>query len=110
LKKYCRKKPYKNHLRSNNYEVCTAVARCFPNIVDVMVLENINLSSDEIGRPPLWSNEADLDFCHQSPTYAVSSVYFNLGFQPNVNIIPGFNQTLIAIGLIEVFNFSEKIT
>jgi hypothetical protein len=32
LKKNCRKK-YKNHLRSNNYEVCTAVARCFPNIL-----------------------------------------------------------------------------
>jgi hypothetical protein len=32
--------------RSNNYEVCTAVALCFLNILDVMVLENINLSSD----------------------------------------------------------------
>jgi hypothetical protein len=37
---------HKNNLRSNNYEVCTAVALCFPNILDVMVLENINLSSD----------------------------------------------------------------
>jgi hypothetical protein len=36
------KKKYKSHLRSDNYEVCTAVARCFPNIIDVMVLENIN--------------------------------------------------------------------
>jgi hypothetical protein len=44
LKKFCRKN-YKNHLRSNNYEVCTAVALCFPNILDVMVLENRNLSS-----------------------------------------------------------------
>jgi hypothetical protein len=34
-------KNYKNHLKSNNYEVCTAVACCFPNILDVMVLENI---------------------------------------------------------------------
>jgi hypothetical protein len=53
------------------------IARCFPSVLDVMVLENINLSSDKTGRPPLWSNEADLDFCHQTPTYAVSSVYFN---------------------------------
>jgi hypothetical protein len=30
MKKFCRKN-YKNHLRRNNYEVCTAVARCFPN-------------------------------------------------------------------------------
>jgi hypothetical protein len=41
LKKFC-KKNYKNNLRSNNYEACTAVA----NILDIMVLENINLSSD----------------------------------------------------------------
>jgi hypothetical protein len=52
-----------NHLGSNNCEVCTAVALCFPNILDVMVLENINLSQDKIGRPPFWSNETDLDFC-----------------------------------------------
>jgi hypothetical protein len=38
--KICRKK-YKIHLRRNNYEVCTAGARCIPNILDVMVLENI---------------------------------------------------------------------
>jgi hypothetical protein len=37
-------KTMKNHLRSNNHQVCTAVARCFPNILDVMVLENIKLS------------------------------------------------------------------
>jgi hypothetical protein len=43
LKKICRKN-YINHHRSNNYEVCTAVALCFPNILDVMVLEK--LSSD----------------------------------------------------------------
>jgi hypothetical protein len=70
-------KNYKNHFRSNNYEVCTRVARCFPNILDAMVLENINLSPDKTGRPPLWSNESDLDYCHQLATYAVSSVYFN---------------------------------
>jgi hypothetical protein len=40
FEKNCRKN-YKNHLKSNNYEVYTAVARCFPNILDVMVLENI---------------------------------------------------------------------
>jgi hypothetical protein len=45
LEKFGRKN-YKNHLRSNNYVVCTAVALCFPNILDIMVLENINLSSD----------------------------------------------------------------
>jgi hypothetical protein len=49
-------KNYKNHIRSNNYEVFTAVARYFPNILDAMVLENINLSEDRIRRPPLWSN------------------------------------------------------
>jgi hypothetical protein len=47
-KKNCRKN-YKNHPRSNNYEVCTAVAPCFPNVLDVMALENVNLSSNKIG-------------------------------------------------------------
>jgi hypothetical protein len=32
------------NLQRNNYEVCIAIARCFPNILDIMVLENINLS------------------------------------------------------------------
>jgi hypothetical protein len=41
LKNVCRKN-YKNHLRKNNYEVCIAVAHCFPNISDATVLENIN--------------------------------------------------------------------
>jgi hypothetical protein len=45
LKTFCRKN-YENHLRSNNYEVCTAVALCFPNILGVMVIQNINVSSD----------------------------------------------------------------
>jgi hypothetical protein len=45
LKTICRGKKYKDHLRSNNYEVCTAVARCIPNTLDVfMVLENIKMS------------------------------------------------------------------
>jgi hypothetical protein len=70
-------KNYKNHLRSNNYTLSTAVALCFPNILDVMVLQNVNLSEDKIGRPPVWSNDTDVDFCHQSLIYAVSSVYFN---------------------------------
>jgi hypothetical protein len=61
LKKICRKN-YKNHLGSNNYEVCTDAACCFPYILDVVVFENINLSEDKIGRPPLWSYEKDLDF------------------------------------------------
>jgi hypothetical protein len=52
-KKNCRKN-YQNHLRSNDYEVCTAVALCFPNILGVMVLENVNLSEDKIVRPPVW--------------------------------------------------------
>jgi hypothetical protein len=39
----------KNHLRSNHYEVCTAVALCFPNILDAIVLENIK-SEDKMGR------------------------------------------------------------
>jgi hypothetical protein len=72
----CRKS-YKNHLRSNNYEVCTAVAHCFPNILDAIVLENINLSEDKIGWTVLQCNETELDFCHQLLTYGVSSVYFN---------------------------------
>jgi hypothetical protein len=77
LEKKCRKS-YKSHLRNDNDEVCTSVARCIPNILDVLVLENINLSSDRIRRPPLWSNEKDFDFCHQMLIYAVSSVYFNM--------------------------------
>jgi hypothetical protein len=49
----------------------------FSKYFRLMVLENVNLSSDKIGRPPMWSNETELDFCHQSLIYAVSSVYFN---------------------------------
>jgi hypothetical protein len=56
----------------------------FPNILDVMVLENIdlsedniNVSSDKIGRSLLWSVDTDIDFCHQSVIYATSIVYFN---------------------------------
>jgi hypothetical protein len=45
-------KNYKNHLRSNNYETCTAVAHYFPNILDAIVLENIHLFDDKIRRPP----------------------------------------------------------
>jgi hypothetical protein len=76
LKKIWRKN-YKNHLRSKNYEVCTAVAHCFPSILDTIVLENINLSEDKIGRPALWTTESELDLWHQSLIYGVSSVYFN---------------------------------
>jgi hypothetical protein len=60
------------------YEVCTAVAHCFPNILDVMVLENKKkLSEDEIGPQLLGSYKTGLDFCHQLPTFAVSSENFN---------------------------------
>jgi hypothetical protein len=52
LKKNC-PKHCKNYLRSNNYEICTAVAHCFPNILDAIVFENINLFEDKIGRPPI---------------------------------------------------------
>jgi hypothetical protein len=45
-------KAIKIHLGSNNYEICTAVAHYFPNILDIMVLENVNLSSGKIGQPP----------------------------------------------------------
>jgi hypothetical protein len=48
-----------NRPRRNNYEVCTAVARCFPNILEDLVLENVNLSEDKIGRPPLCSIQTD---------------------------------------------------
>jgi hypothetical protein len=44
--KYFAEKTIKIISEVNNHEVCTAVALCFPNILDVMVLENINLSSD----------------------------------------------------------------
>jgi hypothetical protein len=71
------KKNYKNNFRSNNYEVCTALVCCFQNILGVVVPKNINLSSDRIGRLPLWFNEKYLNFCHQSAIYTVRSVYFN---------------------------------
>jgi hypothetical protein len=53
------------------------MARCFPNILDVTVLENVNLSEDKIVQPPLSCNETELGFCYQSLIYAVSSVDFN---------------------------------
>jgi hypothetical protein len=68
-------KNYQNHLRSNNYEAYTAVAFCFPNILDAMVFENINLSSDKIMRLLFWCSEVVLDFCHQSLT--LSAVYIS---------------------------------
>jgi hypothetical protein len=40
LERICRKNNH-NHLRSNNYDVCTAAALCMLNLLDVMVLENI---------------------------------------------------------------------
>jgi hypothetical protein len=92
FEKICRKE-YKNHLRSNNYEVCTAVARCFPNILDAIVLENIKLSEDKIRRPPLWSND-------------LSSIAYircqQCIFQPHVNLICTLD--------LDGFSFSEKMT
>jgi hypothetical protein len=35
------------------YEIGTAVAHCFPNILDAIILENLKLSEDKIGRPPV---------------------------------------------------------
>jgi DNA polymerase II small subunit/DNA polymerase delta subunit B len=40
FKQFCRK-AYQAHFRSSNHEVCTAAALLIPNILDVMVLENI---------------------------------------------------------------------
>jgi hypothetical protein len=62
------------------------------------MLENINLSSDTNRATVVVANDADLDFCHQSVIYTVSSVYFNC--------------TLISFVHMDlaVFNFSEKIT
>jgi hypothetical protein len=40
------KKLSKSSQKSNNYEVSTAVALCFPNILGVIVLENVNLPED----------------------------------------------------------------
>jgi hypothetical protein len=53
LGKKISRKNYKNHLRSDNYEA--AVTLCFPNILSVMVLENVNLSEEKIsvGRRPM---------------------------------------------------------
>jgi hypothetical protein len=48
LKNICRKK-YEKHLRSNNHELCTAVALCFQNILHIMVLQHVNLPDDKIG-------------------------------------------------------------
>jgi hypothetical protein len=81
LKKNCRQN-YKNPLRKNNYEVCTAVASCFPNMLNVVVLENINLSEDKIGHLPLWYNE----------TYLLLSTFGYIGcnqciFQPHLTFI-----------------------
>jgi hypothetical protein len=53
LEKKITEKNYKNHLKSNDYDICTAVAHCFPDILDAIVLENINFSEDKIRQPPL---------------------------------------------------------
>jgi hypothetical protein len=54
------------------------IARCLPNILDSLVLENIILFEDKIGRLPMWSNETESDFnCHQSLIYTLSAVYIS---------------------------------
>jgi hypothetical protein len=96
FEKQIAEKNYKNHLRSNNYEVCTAVAHCCRNILDANVFENI-LSEDKIGQPALWSNE--------TVGFLSSVAYIRCQqciFQPHVNFICTFD--------LEVLNFSEKMT
>jgi hypothetical protein len=46
LKTEFAEKKYRIHLKRINYEVCAVVALCFSNILDVMLLAYINLSSD----------------------------------------------------------------
>jgi hypothetical protein len=101
LEKFCRKN-YKNHPRSNNYEVCTAVARCFPNILDVMVLENVNLSSDRNWATVVWYNDTAVQISILS-----SVIYIRCQqciFQLYVNFIQCMYMDLA------VFNFNKKIT
>jgi hypothetical protein len=64
-----------------------AVAHCFPNIFDAIVLENINLSEDKIGRQGLWPDETKLDFSQQTLVYGVNRVYFNHTLIPYVRVI-----------------------
>jgi hypothetical protein len=45
LTKNCRK----TILKKSSQEACTGVSYCFPNILDTVVLENINLPEDKIG-------------------------------------------------------------
>jgi hypothetical protein len=42
----------------------------FSKYLDVMAVEDVNLSSDKT-KAPLWSNETDSDFCHQHTLSAV---------------------------------------
>ena len=76
--KKVRRKNYKNHLRSNNnYEICTAAAHCFPNILGAImaiVLEHLYLSENKVGRPPpspvIWISVT-------SRLYTLSAVYIS---------------------------------
>jgi hypothetical protein len=69
-KKICRKKQ-KPSQRSNNYEVCTAVAHCFPNILDAIVLENIKKGERHCG---LMKQSCISVISH---LYTVSGVYIS---------------------------------
>ena len=72
----------------------TYVAICFRNILDMMVLENMNLSSDRNRVTLLWSNNTDLDFCHLS-VYTLSAVFLSTAHEFHMDLA--------------VFNFSKKI-
>jgi hypothetical protein len=77
LKRILRKKNYKNHLRSNDYEVCTAVALCISNILDVLVLENINLSSNRNRANRHCGLMMQTWISVISPLYTLSAVYIS---------------------------------
>jgi hypothetical protein len=62
-----------------------------------LVLENVNLSEDKIGRPPLCSIQTDWNSVISRLIYCQQCI-----FQPHLNFICTLD--------LEVFNFSEKIT
>jgi hypothetical protein len=73
------------------------LALCFPNISDVMVLQNVNLSEDKIRRPPLclmkqtWNSVTNR-------LYTLSAMYISTAREFHMYIV------------LAVLNFSEKIT
>jgi hypothetical protein len=96
LKKLCRKN-HKNHLRGNNYEVCSAVACCFPNILDILIIENIHLfkikySDHHCGLMKQTWISVISRLLRLSAVYISTTCYFHMYIY------------------LEVFNFSEKIS